>query len=434
VGFRYHAGNAGIGDLHGLPSPIRATYNSLIHDRQQRERGLIRSKNDRTFDQRALHFGEWCLAKGFTDESLRDLPQGKEIAVLASYIFTVACEENSLRGAKQRAQVKQPPKKPTPLQTKTIVNYLSSAHAFLEAFLQRRFSIADPRGQGIHPLVADILNDRRKWQQSREKREPYTNEMFAYLHRRVQQQGKQNRAAFLDLLTTVFDWTSLGIFIGSRANEYAQSTAKKGTFSRVPRNNDAGQWADSPIAFIPSDFTYYTEGKVLVPHSQLSRKSHLVHEVHVRFRYDKSPQNFTIRKFRQSGHPFLCPIRSSIAIIMRASILTKLNPMKPLGVYRTDTKGNYTYLQSRDIIKVMRSAVDGAYPDPNHFLRLHKERIVAHSNRVTAAVALANAGMSIEQIAFRLRWSPPSVQHYLRETSMQVDLLTKNAIRGAQII
>jgi hypothetical protein len=69
----------------------------------------------------------------------------------------------------------------------------------------------------------------------------------------------------------------------------------------------------------------------------------------------------------------------------------------------------------------MRSAVDGAYPDQKHFLRLHKERIVAHSNRVTAAVALANAGMSMEQTAFRLQWWPSLVQHYLRETSMQAD-------------
>lgn len=48
----------------------------------------------------------------------------------------------------------------------------------------------------------------------------------------------------------------------------------------------------------------------------------------------------------------------------------------------------------------MRQAVVEAYPDPNHYLRLNIKRIDAHSNRVTAAVALSNAGMSIDDIAF----------------------------------
>ena len=56
------------------------------------------------------------------------------------------------------------------------------------------------------------------------------------------------------------------------------------------------------------------------------------------------------------------------------------------------------------------------------------------SNRVTAAVALSNAGMDIDAIAYRLRWSPPSVTHYLRECSTAIDTLTEKAITGAMII
>jgi hypothetical protein len=58
----------------------------------------------KTFDQRASHFGAWCLAQGFTDESLRRLQNGDEVAVLACYLFTVA--HHALRGAKQKAQGK----------------------------------------------------------------------------------------------------------------------------------------------------------------------------------------------------------------------------------------------------------------------------------------------------------------------------------------
>ena len=56
----------------------------------------------------------------------------------------------------------------------------------------------------------------------------------------------------------------------------------------------------------------------------------------------------------------------------------------------------------------MQHACRLAYPDPNHYLWLHIHCIMAHSNRVTAAIALYNL-----EIAHRLRWSVESVEHYL---------------------
>jgi hypothetical protein len=66
------------------------------------------------------------------------------------------------------------------------------------------------------------------------------------------------------------------------------------------------------------------------------------------------------------------------------------------------------------------------------FVYLHR-RLQQQGKQDMSAV-LANAGMSIEQIAFRVGRSLPLVQHYLRETSMHVDLLTKYTTKGAQII
>jgi len=42
--------------------------------------------------------------------------------------------------------------------------------------------------------------------------------------------------------------------------------------------------------------------------------------------------------------------------------------------------------------------------------------------------------LSIEDIAFRLRWKPESVQHYIRECSQFVDDLTAATISGAAIL
>jgi len=56
-----------------------------------------------------------------------------------------------------------------------------------------------------------------------------------------------------------------------------------------------------------------------------------VHEFYVRFRFDNSLRNFTIRKFRRSGHKFLCPVLAAISIIVRALAL-RVPRTCPIGV------------------------------------------------------------------------------------------------------
>ena len=152
-------------------------------------------------------------------------------------------------------------------------------------------------------------------------------------------------------------------------------------------------------------------------------------EVYIRFRFDKSPQNFTIRKFGR-GKGYLCPLAAAISIILR-SFLLGVKDNEPVGVYRTTNKGAYTYLQSKTFTKVMQQVCIKAYPDPNHYLRKHITLIQAHSNRITAAAALKRAGKTDEFIAFRIRWSLESVKHYLRECQMDVGQMTMDAIMGA---
>ena len=94
----------------------------------------------------------------------------------------------------------------------------------------------------------------------------------------------------------------------------------------------------------------------------------------------------------------------------------------------------YNFITGNDVRNVMQRACIDAYPDENSYMRIHINEIVSHSNRVTAAVALYNAGVSIEDIAFRLRWSPESVKFYLRETMIKADAMTLAAIRGAWML
>jgi DNA-binding NarL/FixJ family response regulator len=82
----------------------------------------------------------------------------------------------------------------------------------------------------------------------------------------------------------------------------------------------------------------------------------------------------------------------------------------------------------------MRQACVDAFPDLNHHLRQHVSQEDSYSNRVTAAVALANAGCTINEIAYQLRCKPESVEHYLRCCYKQIGALTEAAIRGSLLI
>jgi len=82
----------------------------------------------------------------------------------------------------------------------------------------------------------------------------------------------------------------------------------------------------------------------------------------------------------------------------------------------------------------MRKSVDLAYPNPTHCYRIHWAAVLTHTNRVTAAIALYANGRPIPDIAFRLRWKPESVEHYIRECSQLVDDLTIATVQGAYCI
>jgi hypothetical protein len=64
---------------------------------------------------------------------------------------------------------------------------------------------------------------------------------------------------------------------------------------------------------------------------------------------------------------------------------------------------------------------------------MHIDRIMAHSNRVRACLALHQAGVVVEDIAFRLRWQVPSVQFYIHESYSKIGDLTQKAVAGTAL-
>jgi hypothetical protein len=356
----------------------------------------------------------------FDDISAARITEAQVVPLLAAYLRQVSLGTASITLSKS-------------LCAETISGYLRAAVAWCRVKLRLQASINDPLSSAAyHPLLSDIIRFRQTWQQPQERREPYTYEMFQALYNVIRQAALIDSTTLLDMTAVVFDWSRLGVFTGSRAGEYGQTTGSGTRFSAIPNEAAAGKWAGMPVAFIPSDFVFLDKHGRVIPHQRLGAATKPV-EVHIRFRFDKSNINFSIRKFRCSGHTFICAVLAATSIVIRALTLG-VPENQPLGVRRFSKKGGYRYLTSRNVIKIMREACILAYPDITHYMRIHIHCIVAHSNRVTAAVALANAGLSIDAIAFRLRWSPASVQHYLRDCSKAIGRQTAAAISGATLI
>jgi hypothetical protein len=359
-------------------------------------------------------------SQGYNHVSVTNITRDQVVPILATYLFSVT-EGNNIQENNGLAEA-------------TLVGYLGAAHTWLETKTRMTVPIHVTSMGGktkLHELLGQTLDLRRAWRQPKEKREPFSFDMLATLHHMTSSATITDRRHVLGLQAATFDWIRLGIFTGSRVSEYAQTKSKRGSYLRVPMTAAAGTWAGSPIAFLASDFTILDDNSRVLSLAELLRTPANASHLHVRFRFDKSNQNFTIRKFRRSGHAFLCPILAAISILFRASALG-VPDTAPLGAFRPRL-GNpvFTYITSTDVIKIMRAACLATYPDPEHFLHKNVTRIVAHSLRVTAAVALFNMHYSIEEIAYRLRWQPQSVQHYLRECSKHSDERTMSAMMGA---
>jgi hypothetical protein len=283
----------------------------------------------------------------------------------------------------------------------------------------------------MHPYIRELLAQRDAWFVPRPRKEPFTLDMFQALARHLQEQPDP-MDTFLSKDFAVFDWTRLGLFTGSRVSEYAQTRLRAGTrFNTIPQTRDAGIWQGQALAFLRADFTFYSAQHELIPLSQLMtlhRQGKIV-AVHIRFRFDKSPTNFSIRKFQSTNDSILDPVAAAISCIYRADLLH--SPIsEPIGVFH-DRKKGLSFLRDYHVSKTMRQACQWAYPNPAHHLRVHILCIVPHSNRITAAVALKLGGAHDEEIAFRLRWHISSVPTYLRECFQQVGDIVKTTLLGA---
>jgi hypothetical protein len=373
-------------------------------------------------DNRATHFRDWLIATAGYNYlcCAKAITPNQAVRLIASYLDHMARTPWNKHGALRKSD--------------TLQKFVNAAAEFLTRIMTTPF-LLERTVSGkvtVDPLITQRLSFYRKWDFVRPKREPYTMEMLETFHSKIVQQEREHALkAFLDLDSLVFDTQALGIFTGSRVSEYAQSgKGKRDTVSRVPARPGAKQTQAPAIAFIASDFEFLSRDGHTLPHAELFSNPNAAQLLIITFRHDKSGRSYTVRKYGR-GTDTLCPIRSAIRLLYRAHIL-EIPAQDPICAYRNPRTPGHKWLLDREVTNTMRKICLETYKDPDHFLHKNVARISSHSNRVTAAVALSQNKMSVEDIAQRLRWKPESVAFYLRESAKDIGTYTANTIAGAQ--
>jgi hypothetical protein len=324
------------------------------------------------------------------------------------------------------------------LSDKTLVGYMNAAAKWWWTALHWEIPLYDPASRlskqpALHPVLRDVLQERRAWKQPRQQRLPITFLMYEVLHAHIAEHMANDRFYFLTEKAAIFDWMRLGLFTGSRLAEYGQSKPQKGQrFATVPLTSHAGEWAGQPLAFVASDFTLFDDDQVMLSHDECLLHPSRPTFVQVRFRFDKGPTNFALRKWRRVSGSFLCPVSGTISILRRARLLG-IPLSEPLGAFRPKAGIGYVFLKGDNVSSVMQWACVLAYPNPDHYMRRHIHLLHSHSNRITAAVAMYNAKVPFDTIAVRLRWSVDTVKFYLRDCFKHIGELTEQAVNGAML-
>jgi len=232
----------------------------------------------------------------------------------------------------------------------------------------------------------------------------------------------------------LWDFACLACYTGSRVGEYGISRRPRGMpmdgFIPIPDNDDVPpEWRGRPMAFIAEDFTFYDARRRRLRLHKALRSPRKVAFVRIRFRYDKSPVNFAFRTFARVNS-FFCVTSACLSIVERHFNDPRRRPDEPLGFFLGENGRRYA-ISSQHISDYLAQACEIAHPDARHYLREHCDLLMSHSFRVTAAVILFNAGVPIDDIAYRLRWHSDSVKKYLRDCARTINDLSLRVMEGA---
>jgi len=280
------------------------------------------------------------------------------------------------------------------IRTSTIKLYLKAASCPM-----RIQTISYSRLPSYPPLVKDILDDYKKWEEVPNRREPFTLDMLIYFQKIAALANPDSFDA------AIFDWLLIGLFAGFRKTEWMQDTflyKSTNTYQRVSKDGSAR-------AFIASDFSFSP-----FPPSQqhiFEKSTTNTGQLHIKWRYQKNGQNgqkisYTHNLLNEKFSVILAAQR----ILQRARRL-HVPDDHPIAVFSHN--GTFSCIHHTLVEQSLRGAATAVYSIKSaKTLSLFS----SHSIRVGACVLLHSLQQDPLFIQFRLRWRSLSFMSYLRNT------------------
>jgi hypothetical protein len=125
----------------------------------------------------------------------------------------------------------------------------------------------------------------------------------------------------------------------------------------------------------------------------------------------------------------LCPVKQATSIFCWELCLRLPCTEVHLGVFIGTNQQVYT-IRGPHLLSFMQTACIRASPDSMHYYWINIHHFQAHSLRITAFVALDNAGVTHENIALPIRWNSDALISFLRDGFKHIGELTARTVVG----
>jgi hypothetical protein len=302
-----------------------------------------------------------------------------------------------------------------------VVNFLQRLHP--EQIDPRRVHDADKQ---LAPPIKAVLTELECWETVPNRREPYTLQMQATLQ--TWTVGVDNDSYY----SACVDWFLLGLYLGLRRSEWAQSRTNYRLGSHQMNRLPTPQ----PQAFLLGDFEFRDVSGCRVPHSELLTidPSRLC-KLFVTFRTQKNGQNGEQRLVTaqwDKEQSKLNAVAAGLSIVRRHYWLlgNQLNYDTPLAIHRTGGSVPL-YITDDGIEQTMRSLAQHTYQlDPVKDAAAI-QRWSSHSLRVGGCVILHSMGLTTTQIQHLFRWQSNAFLTYLRNTTVLSDSQASTILAAA---
>jgi hypothetical protein len=271
----------------------------------------------------------------------------------------------------------------------------------------RRDSDSDTR---LAPTITAVLKELERWEQMPNRREPFTLEMLSLL----QQQAKLLSPD--GILQALSDWFLLGLLLGLRRSEWAQSR------SNVVLGTQQRNLFSDTQAFTINDFRFEsaTRQRFLGPAALTTDPTSLV-KLFVKFRTQKNGSNGEERLVTASWstNGDTNAIHAALSIIRRHQRLAAACPTTPLALFQHGK--DVFHITDGAIEATMRALASHVYQLDTTKDKEALQRWSSHSLRVGACVILHSTGRNSTEIQHLLRWRSTAFMAYLRNTTLLAD-------------